>query len=71
MSVTEYLIIQGPDGEVLVSTHGASYRRKLGGYSLGNALVTALVVEVGTESGFTVGLSVGNGYGKPENSLMG
>ena len=56
---TNYFRIKVPDGEVLGSTHGSSYRKKLGGYSLGKSLGE----EVGTEVGFFDEISDCNSVG--------
>ena len=62
MFETEYYISQGPDDEVLGSTHGAADRSKFEGSALGKALES----EVGTERGSIDGFSGGNGDEKVE-----
>ena len=52
---TEDVTRQGPDGEVLGSTHGAADRSKFGRSALGKSLGAALGAEVGTEIGSTDG----------------
>ena len=45
---TEDGIIKGPDGDVLGATHGSVDRKKLGGSTLGNAMVSRGESRVGS-----------------------
>ena len=53
MSVTEYGIRKGTDGDVLDAPSGSSGRRKLGE----SLLVKVLVVEIGTDIVSSLGIS--------------